>query len=134
MHQFPSRFFQRLLLRLFFACVLGCSTYAYATEALSEPSCLALQTSDSSYLASSAYLVKQPSVSKWVRLIEQNKKRPAFGAHVDKTNFYQGRCYWEISLYEADKEKMTLWNLFLVELSGTRVLKMQTTSGEYKSI
>lgn len=91
-------------------------------------SCLALVTSDQTYLESTERVMQLPSVVAWTNYLRVKQKRPALGKNVDKTVFRNGRCFWSISLYESDESKLQLWREYLVEINGKKTYVINPSS------
>ncbi len=104
----------------------------YAAQAqdlpLNKNDCLALTTSDKSYMESTERIMQLSPVVAWTNYLHVKQKRPALGKNVDKSVFKNGRCFWSISLYESDESKLQLWREYLVEINGKRTYVINPSS------
>jgi hypothetical protein len=48
----------------------------------------------------------------------------AINPTVDKTVFLDGKCFWEISLYENSIDHLSLWNTYHINIDGSAVFRL----------
>lgn len=54
----------------------------------------------------------------------------AFGESLDKQERLDGRCYWSVSVYANQPERLELWHIFYVEADGKRLMVQDPVSGD----
>lgn len=118
------RNFARLLLVigsiLAFLVIAGCAeSHAKPQMSITDRiECLGLTTKDKTYIVSTQRVMSLKHVKEWVSSLDMESKHPALGEHIDFPVFQNRRCFWSISLYESDKDKLQLWREYLVEIGG----------------
>ncbi|WP_411880136.1 hypothetical protein [Polaromonas sp. YR568] len=70
----------------------------------------------------------------WAAWTRSHSFPVTYGQSVDRQVLMHGRCYWSVSVYANRPERLELWRVFYVNLSGKPVLVQDTVSGDAISL
>jgi hypothetical protein len=107
----------RLLFALLF-CVCGASHAA--------PACDAVALHADGYARSVKSVQHLPELVAWAR---SHKFPVVYGQSTDKQALMRGHCYWSVSVYANRPDRLELWHVFYVEVTGKQLLVQDPVSG-----
>ena len=117
-----------LCMRYFFVCIfltLGIFVGAHADSSLvNERHCVSLSVKDQSYTDALKMIVSLSEVNIWKNNLKKHKKNFIVNPKIDKTVFHDGRCFWEIALYEDAGNHLILWNTYQSSLKERTVYRI----------
>jgi hypothetical protein len=94
--------------------------------------CDSITKSHHSYEDANKRVLNLESVKEFLELLGKNNYRlaiPYFG-----TEFKNGKCYWELSLYESQPTHMVFWKEFLVEVDGNKIFEKDVAGDSLKEV
>jgi len=117
-----------LCMRFFFVSIslaLGVFVGAHADNSqVNEKYCTSLSVKDQSYTDALKIIVGISEVNIWKNNLKKYKKNFIVNPKIDKTVFHDGRCFWEIALYEDAGNHLILWNTYQSSLKEKTVYRI----------
>lgn len=115
---------KRQLIRLLMVVSVCCQT-AHAVEPRTvQAQCLELTAQHPSYEVAISQLMTASEVQEKIKKLGDVGRKISHWPTFDKTVLHKGHCYWEISLYESDAEKMTSLGAYLVEVNEGKMFRL----------
>ena len=115
-------------MRPLFVCIflmLGISASASAIGSqVTEKYCISISVKDDSYAEARKKIMNLSEVVNWRNILERNRKQFVVNPKLDKTVFYNGMCFWEITLYEYAGDHLVLWNTYKSSMKGGLVYRI----------
>jgi len=82
------------------------------------------------YRKASDRITTLPEFRSWYERVKAKGEKAIFGAHVDKQQFFERKCYWSVSVYSDEGTRLHLWQAFLVPVAGGSILRIDPVTGE----
>jgi hypothetical protein len=111
----------RYLLRLLCA-LLCCGCGAGHTA----PACDAVALHADEYAHAVKSVQHLPELGAWSR---SHMFPVVYGQSVDKQVLMHGHCYWSVSVYANRPDRLELWHVFYVGITGKQLLVLDAVSG-----
>lgn len=116
-------FMRSLFLCIFLTLGISASASAVGSQ-VTEKYCISISVKDESYAEARKKIMNLSEVVNWRNILERNRKQFVVNPTLDKTIFYNGMCFWEITLYEDAGDHLVLWNTYKSSLKGGLVYRI----------
>lgn len=108
---------------LILACIL---VFGFVATVHAIPKCSARAEGSADYVNATKVVSQLPEYRAWS---STHSFPVVFGAPMDEEVLVNGKCYWSVSVYASQPERLELWHIFYVRLSSKAVL-IQDSEGD----